>query len=70
MNASDWKKAAPFISEQNSPAATAPMQELDSMPLNTLSLDESGPPEVSDGVHVLLARSPTGFIVLNISCNE
>ena len=57
MNASDWKKAAAFITEQNRPAATAPMQELDSMPLSTLSLDESGPPEVTDGVHVPLAAS-------------
>ena len=57
MNASDWKKAAVFISEQNRPAATAPTQELDSMPLSTLSLDESGPPEVTYGVYTPLATS-------------
>ena len=57
MNASDWKKAAAFISEHNRPAATAPTQELDSMPLSTLSLDESSPPEVTEGVHTPLVAS-------------
>ena len=57
MNASDGKKAAAFISEQNRLAATAPTQELDSMPLSTLSLDESDPPEVTDCVHTPLVAS-------------
>ena len=57
MYTSDWKKAAAFISEQNRLAAMAPTQELDSMPLSTLSLDESGPPEVTCGVHMPLATS-------------
>ena len=51
MNASDWKKAAAFISAQGRPVATAPSEELDSMPLSTLALDESGPPEVTQGTH-------------------
>ena len=57
MNASNWKKVAAFISEQNRMAATAPTQELDSMPLSTLSLDESGPPVVTHGVHKPLTTS-------------
>ena len=57
MNASDWKKAEAFISEQNRLAATTPTQELDNLPLSTLSLDESGPPEITYDVHRPLAKS-------------
>ena len=57
MNASNWKKAAAFISEQNRSIARAPTQELDSLPLSTLSLDESSLPEVTYGAHMPLATS-------------
>ena len=57
MNASDWKKAAAFISDQNRLATTAPTEELDSLPLSTLSLDESSPPEVTYSVHTPLTTS-------------
>ena len=46
-----------LISEQNRLAAMAPTQELESLPLSTLSLDESGPPEVTYGAHMPLATS-------------
>ena len=57
MNASDWKKAVACISTQGRPAATAPTEELDSMPLSTLALDESGLPEVTQDAYAPLATS-------------
>ena len=65
MNPSDWKKAAVFITGQNRSAATAPTDELDSMPLSTLSLDESGPPEITYGAHEPLATSTPDSTALN-----
>ena len=34
MNASDWKKAAAFVSQQKQAATTAPTEQLSSMPLS------------------------------------
>ena len=53
MNASSWKKAADIIARatpadpQVQAAATAESQNLQSLPLSTLSVDDSGPPHVT-----------------------
>ena len=52
MNASSWKKAADIIAKvtpvdlQVQVAATAESQNLQSLPLSALSVDDSGPPQV------------------------
>ena len=59
MNASDWKKVETLVSAQGRPVATASSEELDSIPLSTLSLDEGGPPEIIQTAHVpLIASTP------------
>ena len=53
MNASSWKKAADIVtkmtpaSPQASAAAMAESQNLQSLPLSALSIDDSGPPQVT-----------------------
>ena len=53
MNASSWKKAADIVTkmmpvnQQASAAATAESQNLQSLPLSALSIDDSGPPQVT-----------------------
>ena len=53
MNASTWKKAADIaakttpVTPQASAAATAELQNLQSLQLSTLSIDDSGPPQVT-----------------------
>ena len=53
MNASSWKKAADFIAKvttvdpQVQAVATAESQNLQSLPLSALSVDDSGPPQVT-----------------------
>ena len=53
MNASSWKKAANLVAKvtpanpQVQAAVTADSQQLESLPLSTLSIDDSGPPEVT-----------------------
>ena len=53
MNASSWKKAADIVtkttpaSPQASAAAMAELQNLQSLPLSALSIDDSGPPQVT-----------------------
>ena len=53
MNASNWKKAADVITKattvdlQVQAAAMAESQNLQSLPLSTLSVDDSGPPQVT-----------------------
>ena len=53
MNAASWKKAANLVAKvtpANLPvqvAATAESQQLESLPLSALSIDDSGPPQVT-----------------------
>ena len=53
MNASSWKKAADIVVKvtpaipQAPAAAMAELQHLQSLPLSTLSVDDSGPPQVT-----------------------
>ena len=45
--------------------STAPSEELDSMPLSTLSLDESGPLEITQSAHMPLAASTPNTTTLH-----
>ena len=53
MNASSWKKAADLVAKatpanpQVQVAATAESQQLESLPLGALSVDDSGQPQVT-----------------------
>ena len=53
MNASSWKKAADLVAKatpanpQVQVAVTAESQQLESLPLSALSVDDSGPPQVT-----------------------
>ena len=53
MNASSWKKAADIVAKvtpaipQAPAAAIAESQNLQSLPLSALSIDDSGPPQVT-----------------------
>ena len=57
MNLSDWIKAATLITQQKQEAATADTDQLSSMPLSQLAMDDSGPPVVHYGTHVPTATS-------------
>ena len=57
MNPSDWIKAAALVSQQKQEAATADTDQLSSMPLSQLAMDDSGPPVVHYGTHMLAATS-------------
>ena len=53
MNASSWKKATDFVAKvtpanpQVQAAAMAESQQLENLPLSALSVDDSGPPQVT-----------------------
>ena len=55
MNALSWKKAMDFVAQQT--AATSDFQQLDTLPLSQLSVDDSSPPQVNYGLDHLLASS-------------
>ena len=63
MNASSWKRAADFITQQSASVqntqatATANSNQLETLPLSQLSVDDSGPPQVNYGTDMLLASS-------------
>ena len=57
MNPSDWIKAAALIPQQKQEAATADTDQLSSMPLSQLAMDDSSPPVVHYGMHVPTATS-------------
>ena len=61
MNSSDWRKATTLVTQYKQEAATAEMDQLSSMPLSQIVMDDSGPPVVHYGSHVPVAAStPTG----------
>ena len=61
MNPSDWIKAAALVAQHKQDAAMAETDQLSSMPLSQIAMDDSGPPIVHYGMHVPVAAStPTG----------
>ena len=61
MNPSDWRKAAALVTQHKQEAAMVDSDQLSSMPLSQIAIDDSGPPIVHYGMHVLIAAStPTG----------
>ena len=64
MNLSDWIKAATLVTQHKQEAATAEMDQLSSMPLSQIAMDDSSPPVVQYDSHVPIAASaPTGMDV-------
>ena len=57
MNPSDWIKTATLITQQKQEAATADTDQLSSMPLSQLAMDDSSPPVMHYGMHVPTATS-------------
>ena len=60
MNPSDRIKAATLITQQKQEAATADTDQLSSMPLSQLAMDDSGPPVMHYRTHMPAATiTPT-----------
>ena len=57
MNPSDWIKAATLVTQHKQEAATTDTDQLSSMPLSQLAMDDSCPPVVHYGMHVSTATS-------------
>ena len=57
MNPSDWIKAATLVTQQKQEAATTDTDQLSSMPLSQLAMDDSSPPVVYYGMHMPAATS-------------
>ena len=63
MNPSDWRKAAALVIQHKQDAAMAETDQLSSMPLSEIAIDDSGWPVVHYGSHVPVAASTlTGTI--------
>ena len=61
MNPSDWIKAATLVTQHKPDATMAETDQLSSMPLSEIAMDDSGPPVVQYGTHMPVAVStPTG----------
>ena len=64
MNPSDWIKAAALVTQHKQEAAMAEMDQLSSMPLSQIAMDDSSPPVVQYDMHTPIAAStPTGLDV-------
>ena len=57
MNLSDQRKAAALVTQHKQEAAMAEMDQLSSMPLSQIAIDDSGPPIVHYGTHMPVAAS-------------
>ena len=63
MNPSDWRKAATFVTQHKQAAAMAETDQLSSMPLNEIAIDDSGLLVVHYSSHTPVAAStPLGTI--------
>ena len=61
MNLSDWIKAAALVTQHKQEAAITETDQLSSMPLSQLTMDDSSPPVVHYGMHVpTVTSTPTG----------
>ena len=61
MNPSDWRKAATLVTHHKQEATMADSDQLSSMPLSQIAIDDSGLPLVHYGTHMPVAAStPTG----------
>ena len=61
MNPSDWRKAATLATQHKQEATMAETDQLSSMPLSQIAIDDSGLPIVHYGTHMPIAAStPTG----------
>ena len=59
MNASSWKQAAHFIAQHSTAGQDIQAQQLESLPLSQLSMEDSGPPQVNSGTdHPLALNTP------------
>ena len=66
MNLSDWIKAAALITQQKQEAATTDTDQLSSMSLSQLAMDDSSPPVVHYGTHVPAATSTPTHVEMDI----
>ena len=57
MNPSDWRKAATSVTQHKQEAAMAETDQLSSMPLSQIAIDDSGSPIVHYGMHMPVAAS-------------
>ena len=57
MNLSYWIKAATLLTQQKQEAKATDTDQINSMPLSQLAMDDSGPPVVHYGMHVLTTTS-------------
>ena len=57
MNLSDWIQAATLVTQHKQEAATTEADQLSSMPLSQIAMDDSGPPVVHYGTHMLAVVS-------------
>ena len=63
MNQLDWRKAVALVTQHKQEAAMAEMDQLSSMPLSQIAIDDSGLPVVHYGSHMPVATStPMGTI--------
>ena len=61
MNPSDWRKAGTLVTQDKQEAAMAETDQLSSMPLSQIAIDDSGLPIVHYDTHMPVAAStPTG----------
>ena len=61
MNLSYWIKAAALVTQHKQEAAMAETDQLSSMPLSQIAMNDSNPPVVQYDMHMPIAAStPTG----------
>ena len=70
MNPSDWRKAAALVTQHKQENAMVEMDQLSSMPLSQITIDDSGLPIVHYGTHVPIAASTPTVTDVRAHCPQ
>ena len=70
MNPSDWIKANALVTQHKQEAATTETDQLSSMPLSQIAMDNSSPPVVHYGMHVPAVMSMTTGIDVHVHSSQ
>ena len=67
MSLSDWRKAAALVTQHKQEATMAETDQLSSMPLSQIAIDDSSLPIVHYGTHVPVAASTHAGTDIHVS---
>ena len=70
MNPSDWRKEATLVIQHKQEAVMAKMDQLSSIPLSQIAIDDRGPPVMHYGTHMPIAANTPAGTTAHVHCSQ